>query len=149
MERTFEAHYSKHGAWPFLAMAILFIVGIVLFSVFWVPDVSLGMIIVLFVCTVIFLWVFINTLKKEGVAVSVENGNIVLHKKEKITIPLTYVVKVTMSNATSLDLSVKHINGSCSLHCFIKDQRKKKQELIQILSDSGIEVVIVDTSWSA
>ena len=97
-----------------------------------------------FLFCVIFLVVFnmlITAMKKDGLALSVENGALVLHKRKTVTIPLKDIV--TMSEAISFDISVKHANGRCSLHCFIKDQGTKKQEFVSLLEKKGIRVELV------
>jgi hypothetical protein len=67
----------------------------------------------------------ITAMKKDGLALSVENGALVLHKRKTVTIPLKDIIKITMSEATSFDISVKHANGRCSLHCFIKGRKSR------------------------
>lgn len=146
MKKEFEAYYSKGSAWIFFVLTVIFLIGIVLFSVFWIPELSLMFIIVLSVCCAIFLGIFITFLKKDGLALSVENGALVLHKRKTVTIPLKDIIKITMSEAISFDISVKHANGRCSLHCFIKDQGTKKQEFVSLLEKKGIRVERVNIS---
>lgn len=146
MEKEFEAYYSKGSTWLFFAFVVVLLIIPLLFWPFWIPEFTLMFIITISIFCVIFLVVFnmlITAMKKDGLALSVENGALVLHKRKTVTIPLKDIVKITMSEAISFDISVKHANGRCSLHCFIKDQGTKKQEFVSLLEKKGIRVELV------
>ncbi len=38
MKKEFEAYYAKAYAWIFAVLILLFLFGIIMFSIFWIPN---------------------------------------------------------------------------------------------------------------
>ena len=145
MKKEFEAYYSKAYAWIFVVLILLFLFAIVMFSVFWIPNVSLIAILILTIISAVFAYVFVITIRKDGVAVQIADNKLILYKKHIIQIPIRNILTVTFHVGNgSFDISVKTPTQKISMHCFIKEQRKKKDELIVLLKDKGIKVHTVD-----
>ena len=143
MKKEFEAHYSKTYASIFAFLLLLFLFGIIMFSIFWLPDMSLAVIIILSLVSVVWGFMLIITIRKDGIAVQVADNKLILYKKELIEIPICDITKISINTADgSFDISIKTQTRKYSMHCFIKEQRKKKIELINLLKDKG---VLVDT----
>ena len=141
MKKEFEAYYSKAYAWIFAVLILLFLFGIVMFSIFWIPDLSLWFIITLSIVSLIFVYMFVITIRKDGVAVQITNDKLILYKKELIEIPIEDILSVSIYDGDgSFDFSVKTPTQKYSMHCFIKQQRKKKTELIVFLRNQGVKV---------
>ena len=147
MQKQFEAHYSKHSAWMFLVMAVIFPVALILSVIYW-PDSFLGGRIVMAIgFAAVMTVMFIITIRKDGIAIEVTDGKLILHKKTSIEIPLADIIQVTMNDGNgSFDMTVKTINGKHSMHCFIKQQRKKKDQLMTLLKNEGIRLITFDYS---
>ena len=141
MKKEFEAYYSKAYAWIFAVLLLLFIFAIVMFSVFWISNLSLIFIVTLSVVSVILAYVFVITIRKDGVAVQITNNKLILYKKHLIEIPIKNILTISIHDGDgSFDISIKTPTQKFSMHCFIKEQRKKKDELIVLLKNKGIKV---------
>ena len=147
MKKQFEAHYSKHSAWMFLVMAVIIPTALILSVIFW-PDTFFWMRILLSIALVtVMLVMFFITIRKDGIAIEVTNEKLILHKKTPIEIPLTDIIQVTMNDGNgSFDMTVKTKDGKHSMHCFIKEQRKKKDQLMNLLKNEGIRLITFDYS---
>ncbi len=145
MKKEFEAYYSKVYAWIFAVLILLFIFGIVMLSVFWIPNLSLIVIVTLSITSLVFTYVFITTIRKDGVAIQVTDNKLVLYNKHPIEIPIEDILKISIHDGDgSFDISIKTPTKEFSMHCFVKEQKKKKRELISILKDKGIKVDTFD-----
>ena len=145
MKNEFEAYYSKAYAWIFAILMLLSLFGIVKFSVFWIPNVSLIAIVTLSIISVVLAYVFVITIQKDGVAVQITDNKLFLYKKHLVEIPIEDILKVSLHDGDgSFDISIKTPTQKFSMHCFIKEQRKKKDELITLLKDKGVKVVTFD-----
>ena len=145
MKKEFEAYYSKAYAWIFAVLLLLFIFAIVMFSVFWISNLSLIFIVTLSVVSVILAYVFVITIRKDGVAVQITDNKLFLYKKRLVEIPIEDILKVSLHDGDgSFDISIKTSTQKFSMHCFIKEQRKKKDEFITLLKDKGVKVVTFD-----
>ena len=147
MEKEFEAHYSKTYALLFAFLLLLFLFGIIMFSIFWIPDMSLAAIIIFSLVSVVCGFMFVVTIRKDGIAVQVADDKLILYKKELIEIPICDITKISIHDGDgSFDISIKARTRKYSMHCFIKEQRKKKNELISLLKDKGILVNTFDST---
>ena len=145
MKKDFEAYYSKAYAWIFAVLLLLFIFAIVMFSVFWISNLSLLFIVTLSVVSVVLAYVFVITIRKDGVAVQITNNKLILYKKHLIEIPIKNILTISIHDGDgSFDILVKTSSQKYSMHCFIKEQRKKKDELIVLLKNKGIKVDTFD-----
>ncbi len=145
MKNEFEAHYSKAHAWIFAVLILLLLLGIVMLAIFWIPNVSLIAIVTLSIISVILAYVFIITILKDGVAVQITDNKLILYKKHLFEIPIKDILKISIHNGDgSFDISIKTPTQKFSMHCFIKEQRKKKDELIVLLKNKGIKVNAFD-----
>ena len=147
MQKQFEAHYSKHSAWMFLVMAIIIPTALILSVIFW-PDTFFWMRILLSLGFVtVMLVMFFATIRKDGLALEVMDGKLILHKKTPVEIQLADIIQVTMNDGNgSFDMTVKTKDEKHSMHCFIKEQRKKKEQLIALLKNEGINLITIDYS---
>ena len=145
MKKEFEAYYSKAYAWIFAVLLLLFIFAIVMFSVFWISNVSFIAIVTLSIISLVFAYVFAITIRKDGVAVQITNNKLILYKKHLIEIPIKNILTISIHDGDgSFDISIKTPTQKFSMHCFIKEQRKKKDELIVLLKNKGIKVDTFD-----
>ena len=141
MKKEFEAYYSKAYAWIFAVLLLLFIFAIVMFSVFWISNLSLIFIVTLSVVSVVLAYVFVITIRKDGVAVQITDSSLILYKKHLIEIPIKDILTISIHDGDgSFDILIKTSSQKYSMHCFIKEQRKKKNELIFLLEIKGIKV---------
>lgn len=147
MERSYDAYYSKHPAWMFLVMAVIIPTALILSVIFW-PDKLIWTRILLSIALVtVMLVMFFITIRKDGIAIEVTDGQLILHKKTPIEIPLADIIQVTMNDGSgSFDMTVKTKDGKHSMHCFIKEQRKKKDQLMVLLKHEGIRLITFDYS---
>ena len=142
MKIEFEAYYSKAYAWIFAVLLMLFISAIVMFSVFWIPNLSLIFIITLSVISLVLAYMFVITIRKDGVAIEIRDNKFFLYKRQPVEIPIEDIFKISIHDGDgSFDISIKTITQTYRMHCFIKKQRKKKDEIIAILKHKGIKVV--------
>ena len=142
MKKEFEAYYSKAYAWIFAVLLMLFISAIVMFSVFWIPNLSLIFIITLSVISLVLAYMFVITIRKDGVAIEIRDNKFFLYKRQPVEIPIEDIFKISIHDGDgSFDISIKTITQTYRMHCFIKKQRKKKDEIIAILKHKGIKVV--------
>ena len=147
MKKEFEAYYSKAYAWIFAILMLLSLFGIVMFSVFWISNDSLIAIVTLSIISLVFAYVFMITIQKDGVAVQITDNKLFLYKKHLVEIPIEDILKVSLHDGDgSFDISIKTSMQKFSMHCFIKEQRKKKDELITLLKDKGVEVFAFNVS---
>ena len=145
MKKEFEAYYSKSYAWIFAILMLLSLFGIVIFSIFWISNVSLIPIVTLSIISVVLAYVFVITIQKDGLAVQMTDNKLFLYKKHLVEIPIEDILKVSLHDGDgSFDISIKTPTQKFSMHCFIKEQRKKKDELITLLKDKGVKVVTFD-----
>ena len=141
MKKEFEAYYSKAYAWIFAVLMLLSLFGIVMLSIFWISNLSLIFIITLSVISLVLAYVFVITIRKDGVAVQITDNKLFLYKKRLVEIPIEDILKVSLHDGDgSFDISIKTSTQKFSMHCFIKEQRKKKNELIFLLEIKGIKV---------
>ena len=141
MKKEFEAYYSKAYAWIFAVLMLLSLFGIVMLSIFWISNVSLIAIVSLSITSVVLTYVFVITIRKDGVAVQIADNKLILYKKHIIEIPIKDILRVSIHDGDgSFDISVETSTQKFSMHCFIKEQRKKKNELIFLLEIKGIKV---------
>ena len=147
MERSYDAYYSKHPAWMFPVMAVIIPTALILSVIFW-PDKLIWTRILLSIALVtVMLVMFFITIRKDGLAIEVTDGKLILHKKTPIEIPLADIIQVTMNDGSgSFDMTVKTKDGKHSLHCFIKEQGKKKDQLMVLLKHEGIRLITFDYS---
>ena len=142
MKKEFEAYYSKAYAWIFAVLLLLFIFAIVMFSVFWISNLSLIFIITLSVISLVLAYMFVITIRKDGVAIEIRDNKFFLYKRQPVEIPIEDIFKISIHDGDgSFDISIKTITQTYRMHCFIKKQRKKKDEIIAILKHKGIKVV--------
>ena len=95
----------------------------------------------------ILAYVFVITIRKDGVAVQITNNKLILYKKHLIEIPIKNILTISIHDGDgSFDILVKTSSQKYSMHCFIKEQRKKKDELIVLLKNKGIKVYTFDIS---
>ncbi|MBE6633355.1 MAG: hypothetical protein E7620_03310 [Ruminococcaceae bacterium] len=147
MEKEFEAHYSNVGAWSFLCLLLLFPIVSSLLSIFWIPEFPVAAIVVAWLIPAGFVWMYRFSFRKKGLAVEVADQKLVLHKKTDVVIPLCEIVRVSIhEGGGSFDLSVKTPTAKYSLHCFVKEQRRKTKELIRLLRSRGISTDTYDLS---
>ena len=147
MKNEFEAYYSKAYAYVFVVLILLLLFGIVMFSIFWISNVSLIAIVTLSIISVVLAYVFVITIRKDGVAVQITDNKLILYKKHLIEIPIKDILTVSIHDGDgSFDISIKTSTQKFSMHCFIKEQRKKKDEFITLLKDKGVKVVTFDVS---
>ena len=145
MKKEFEAYYSKAYAWIFAVLLLFFIFAIVRFSVFWISNVSLIAIVTLSIISVVLAYVFVITIRKDGVAVQITDSNLILYKKHLIEIPIKDILTISIHDGDgSFDILIKTSSQKYSMHCFIKEQRKKKDEFITLLKNKGVKVVTFD-----
>ena len=147
MQKQFEAHYSKHSAWMFLVMAVIIPTALILSVIFW-PDTFFWMRILLSIGFItVMLVMFFATIRKDGIALEVTDGKLILHKKTPVEIQLADIIQVTINDGNgSFDMTVKTKDEKHSMHCFIKEQRKKKAQLIALLKNEGINLITIDYS---
>ena len=145
MEKEFEAYYSKAYAWIFAILMLLSLFWIVMFSVFWISNVSFIAIVTLSIISLVFAYVFAITIRKDGVAIEITDNKLILYKKHPIEIPIKDILKISIHDGGgSFDILVKTSTQKFRMHCFIKEQRKKKDEFITLLKDKGVKVVTFD-----
>ena len=145
MKKEFEAYYSKAYAWIFAVLMLLLLFAIAILSIFWIPNISLIAIVALSIISVGLAFVFVTTILKDGVAVQITDNKLILYKKHLIEIPIKDILKISIHDGDgSFDISIKTSAQKFSMHCFIKEQRKKKRELIALLEDKGIRVDTFD-----
>ena len=145
MKNEFEAYYSKSYAWLFAVLMLLSLFGIVMLSIFWISNVSLIAIVSLSITSVVLAYVFVITIRKDGVAVQIADNKLILYKKHIIEIPIKDILTVSIHDGDgSFDISIKTQTQKFSMHCFIKEQRKKKGELIALFKNKGIKVDTFD-----
>ena len=147
MKNEFEAYYSKAYAYVFAVLILLLLFGIVMFSIFWISNLSLIFIVTLSVVSVVLAYVFVITIRKDGVAFQIADNKLILYKKHIIEIPIKNILTVSIHDGDgSFDISIKTQTQKFSMHCFIKEQRKKKDELIALFKNKGIKVDTFDLS---
>ena len=145
MKKEFEAYYSKAYAWIFAVLMLLSLFGIVMFSVFWISNVSFIAIVTLSIISLVFAYVFAITIRKDGVAIEITDNKLILYKKHPIEISIKDILKISIHDGDgSFDISIKTPTQKFSMHCFIKEQRKKKDEFITLLKGKGVKVVTFD-----
>ena len=90
-------------------------------------------------------YVFVITIRKDGVAFQIADNKLILYKKHIIEIPIKNILTVSIHDGDgSFDILVKTPTKKFSMHCFIKEQRKKKDELISLLKGKGTKVDTFD-----
>lgn len=145
MQKQFEAYYSEYWAWFWMFLSMVFCVQIAVFSFWWMGTVSLIFIIVSSICAIIFLLMFVKTKSQTGIAVEIIDNILIFHKKETISIPIKDIQRIDIHDADgSFDITVKTTSKRYSMHCFIKEQRKKKAMLIDYLKSNNIKLKTYD-----
>ena len=145
MKKEFEAYYSKAYAWIFAVLMLLSLFGIVMFSIFWISNVSFIAIVTLSIISLVFAYVFVITIRKDSVAIEITDNKLILYKKHPIEISIKDILKISIHDGDgSFDISIKTPTQKFSMHCFIKEQRKKKDEFITLLKGKGVKVVTFD-----
>ena len=145
MQKQFEAYYSEKWAWLWLLLSIVFCIGIALESFLWQGTVSLICMIALSVCILVFMFMFVKTKNQTGIAVEIVDNILILHKKETISIPLIDIQRIDVHDGDgSFDIVVKTETKKYSMHCFIKEQRKKKETFIAYLKSKNVKVATFD-----
>ena len=138
MKKEFEAYYSKAYAWIFAVLMLLSLFGILMLSIFWISNVSLIAIVTLSIILVVLAYVFVITIRKDGVAVQITDNKLILYKKHLIEIPIKDILTISIHDGDgSFDVLIQTSSQKYSMHCFIKEQRKKKTELIALLREKG------------
>ncbi len=147
MQKQFEAHYTKHSAWMFLVMTVIIPVALILSVIYW-PDSFLGGRIVMAIgFAAVMTVMFIITIRKDGIAIEVTDGKLILHKKTSVEIPLTDIIQITMNDGNgSFDMTVKTPATKYRMHCFVKAQRKKKDQFKVLMKKEGISLITFDYS---
>ena len=139
--KEFQAFYSKAYSAVFLIASIM----VALLSVgstflgngaeIWVLTAVTAALAILFFC------LFTVNVRKSGVAVEVRDGKLVFHKKKRVEIPLKDITKVSMNvGFGSFDISVKTKTQRFSMHCFIKQDMAKKNQLRSLFESEDIHV---------
>ena len=147
VEKRFEAHYPKHPAWMFLVMAVIIPTALILSVIFWPNKLIWTRILLSIALVTVMLVMFFTTIQKDGIAIEVTDGKLILHKKTPIEIPLADIIQATMNDGSgSFDMTVKTKDGKHSMHCFIKEQLKKKDQLMTLLKNEGISLITFDYS---
>ena len=124
---------------------LLSLFGIVMLSIFWISNVSLIAIVILSIILVVLAYVFVITIRKAGVAVQITDNKLILYKKHLIEIPIKDILTISIHDGDgSFDILIKTSSQKYSMHCFIKEQRKKKDEFITLLKNEGVKVVTFD-----
>ena len=148
MNKEFEAHYSTAYAWIFFGLAMAFLVAIgvlVTLSISMTWSVGLFFCILVAVVAMVFLCVFAWAIRKKGVAVEIADGKLILHKKKTVIIPLSEIYRISIHDGNgSFDLTVKTVSKNYSIHCFIKEEQKKKREFIRLFKNRKIAVGTYD-----
>ena len=145
MKKEFEAYYSKAYAWIFAVLSLLFLFGIIIFSIFWIPTLSLIFIVTLSIILLVLAYVFVKTIQKDGVAIQITDNTLILCKKHLVEIPIKDILTISINDGDgSFDISIKTSTQKITMHCFIKEQRKKKDELIVLLKNKGIKINAFD-----
>ena len=109
MKNEFEAYYSKAYAWIFAILMLLSLFGIVMFSVFWIPNVSLIAIVTLSIISVVLAYVFVLTIRKDGVAVEITDNKLFLYSK-RIFIGCAIIIAIHHANSSNQLTDVRIIN---------------------------------------
>lgn len=147
VEKRFEAHYSKHSAWMFLVMTVIIPTALILSVIFW-PDKLIWTRILLSIALItVMLVMFFITIRKDGIAIEVTDRTLILHKKTPIEIPLAEITQITMNDGNgSFDMTIKTSASKYRMHCFVKEQRKKKDQFIVLMKNEGISLITFDYS---
>lgn len=145
MNKEFEAYYAKHVAWIFLIAALIpLTIAVILWK--FSLDSCIGIVACLLTMGAM-VYAFIVNIKKNGIAVEVADNVLILHKKEPVIIPIFDISKVSISDGGgSFDLSVRTCSDKYSMHCFIKQERKKKKEFVRLMESKGVKVNTFDNS---
>jgi hypothetical protein len=147
MDKQFEAHYSKHSAWMFLVMAVIIPIALILSVIFWPVTIFWMRILLSIAFVTVMLVMFFTTIQKDGIAIEVMDGKLILHKKIPVEIPLTEITQITMNDGNgSFDMTIKTPASKYRMHCFVKEQRKKKDQFIVLMKNEGISLITFDYS---
>ena len=146
----FEAYYSRAHAVIFLLIFLLG--GGSMFAIFLyhtpanVQGVEKWATVAIFaILAIVILSIFIVSVRKSGIAVEVRDEKLIFHKTNRVEIPLNTIISVTVHNGLgSFDVSVTAIDARYSMHCFVKQDLKKKRQLIKLLERKGINVSAIN-----
>lgn len=139
MKKQFESYYSAKWPWIWLFLSILSCVGIALFAFLWLETISVSFIVILSLCAIAFAFMFFKTKKQTGIALEIIDDTLILHKKETISVPIKDILKIDIHDADgSFDITIKTSSKKYSMHCFIKEQRKKKEMFIDYIKSKNI-----------
>lgn len=145
MDRDFVAEFSGRYAWIFFAAVMLLLLAAVLFALFWMDGISPVLIPACLAVAVCMLTVFFGTVRKEGAAVEIANGMLILHRRRIIEIPLSDIQAVWVADHDgAFDISVHTAAQRYGMHCFIKDQRKQRAGFVRVRREKGIAVSMVN-----
>lgn len=146
--KSFEAYYSR----LYSCVLLISCCAVALMASFmyaYLPDAENEKWHSIAVCTalaIFLLFMFIVNVRKSGIAVEICDQKLILHKKNKVEIPLNTITWVRLRRSMgSFDLYVKTADARYSMHCFIKQDLEKKYKLINILEGRGIKVYAFST----
>lgn len=133
MNKEFECYYSEKAPKVFLIISIVCFVISILDIIFL--D---GLTIVLFLLIFgIFFVMFIITRNNRGIAVEFVDDVLKFHGRELIEIPLEDILHFsTLRGSFAVVIQTK--SNEYAIHCLIKDDRKKKCELVELLKRKGV-----------
>ena len=140
--REFEAYYDKKGAWPFLALALVFLTSAVCSPLF-LPDEPLAFFIVIgwIIAAVWMFCLFWSVRSKQGVAVEVCDGNLRLYKRKVITVPLSKIWKVMLcEDPGAFAFRAETKTGEYRMDCCVHDCQEKKAQFAELLKAKNIRV---------
>lgn len=141
MKSEFEAYHSEAYGKVFSAIGALILLGAVMLLAANIPGFGIFEFAVLIIAAAVFFAFARYALRNRGIALEMDNESLILFKKEMIVIPFEDIIEIAVHDGDgSFDIRVRHRGGTDSLHCFIKEQRKKKREFIDILKSHGVRV---------
>ena len=144
MNREFEAYHSKAYSAIFAVLFFAITACNVFTSLGGTVDVYATILLSILALVTVYFLVF--TITRNGVAIEVVDDVLILHKKQDEAFLLSEIHAISMHDgAGSFDISIKMIDGRrASMHCFVKEDRKKKKELIDLLSSKGVRTQTFD-----
>lgn len=141
MKKEFEAYRSNLYAFILLIVSALALITTVTFFVVWI-EWSLPIIIISFIVFVAFLLGFILLYVKKTIAFYVTKKEIVFCENAEAVIKLEDVESVDIkSNLVMISLNVRTNEKEQEFSYFVADLKKKKAELIELLTNLGINLI--------
>ena len=145
MKGEFEAYHSQAYGKVFFAIGAFILLGAVMLSVAGIEGFSPFYFIILLISAAVFFAFARYALRNQGIALEIKDNTLLLYKRELIEIPLDDIIEISLHDGDgSFDIRVSHRGGTDSLHCFIGEQRKKKDEFIAVLKMYGVRVHTFD-----